>query len=1294
MGSAHAFFICRMTGLIPRFKRKLTNLSSANPWLFMRRLKTDYFLDLSTLEYHTQFPAWEVINGILSGKKSIPLCSVVNPGDGAETQISLKINALLRKQRLTIQERGTNELQLAFPFVLGRWPDGSWVKTPLLLMPATLEKKAKYWQLLVNQEEIQFHPAFLLAYAFHFQQNLEERFFEKSLQIEAEDGLQFLTILYNQLKESGLDIHFNQELLASRIQPFQIFDKNQPPLGFQPGMLKLQPEAVLGLFPQSDSIIIPDFQFLEQHGIELQEIFEKIVPAISPKVKEADILPVLPMDGSQEVGLKAILEGKSIVVKGPPGTGKSQLIVNVLANAMATGKSVLLVCQKKVALEVVQRRLHEVGLGDHVGFWADYRNDKSQIFRQLEKLISDLEAVRQDDQHLDTVVLERQFQLLCRQMDGIVEKLEAWKSALFNQELAGISIYELYQQCHPDELLLLNEAEFTQFKVSEWMDFLEFFRKNVETMFLIYGKQSPLHFKIPWDNSISHALILSEWEMYLIEYQRIKQDFSGRLQIEDIPRLDIFFSLQTAFQSFQQAKELWDGLRFSAFLEADPAMYRSGQLVQKLDQFFTEISAIQGQWEEWLPEANFSEAEILQTLSLLDNLPIKTNKPWLIQLISLIHPGFRALKKRAMSLNDKQIDFQWFRGQLLLASRFFSVKKLFPGILKDEISQSLAEQLFQMEDQWNSNGKAAVKKMVSALAEIEMVFPPFTQIHQVLETGKWMERKQTQWQLMTAQWQANFRVSLDFESEAGVIPSQIQFVRNYSSQFSILDRELLAVPKHWTSFLFSIVQELEALPCDSLMFLEKLKRQWARAWVEKLEKMHPVLAEVGNKTWVQDLEILRKGITEKEMLSQKIVRLKVRERMYKDLEYNRLGNRTSYRELFHQVSKKRQRLTLRQIVQRFDQEICRLVPAWLATPESVSATWEMKPSFDLVIFDEASQCFAERGIPAAYRGKQLVVVGDEMQLTPHHLFSARWEEEGEEDWLSSQESLLDLGRQFLPIYWLRYHYRSQFPELMFFSNRRFYDENLIVIPNRESFSHRKPAIHYIITDGVWQHQRNDGEAAWIAEFLFEKVKEGTTDDFGVITFNVIQQENIERQIERIFAKNEISVPESLFVKNIENVQGDERDHIIFSIGYGPNESGKVSAQFGSLALPGGENRLNVAISRARKSISIIASIMPEALPVSENSAVGPRLLKAYLQFGLQLHQQGEKNQFLPAHWSGSMFEGMENSGHVKFVDGNRLQWKENMKSYFGNNVLTLNKKGFKVGFFYQRDIWQNKDVEL
>ena len=257
-------------------------------------------------------------------------------------------------------------------------------------------------------------------------------------------------------------------------------------------------------------------------------------------------------------------------------------------------------------------------------------------------------------------------------------------------------------------------------------------------------------------------------------------------------------------------------------------------------------------------------------------------------------------------------------------------------------------------------------------------------------------------------------------------------------------------------------------------------------------------------------------------------------------------------------------------------------------------------SIDLVIFDEASQCFAEKGIPAIYRSRQTVIVGDTQQLRPHDLYRPRWEEEFEEQnegenlAVLEVDSLLDLGKQYLPEEQLQGHYRSKSLELIAFSNEHFYQNKLKMIPEYEEFMRGEPAIQYIKVDGMWHKNTNQEEALKVVQLVKGLLADGKTS-IGVITFNFKQQQLIQDLLDLL----EINLPESLFVKNIENVQGDERDNIIFSVAYAPNPQGQFRVQFGLLNQQGGENRLNVAVSRAREQIILVSSILPHQLKVEE-----------------------------------------------------------------------------------------------
>jgi hypothetical protein len=307
------------------------------------------------------------------------------------------------------------------------------------------------------------------------------------------------------------------------------------------------------------------------------------------------------------------------------------------------------------------------------------------------------------------------------------------------------------------------------------------------------------------------------------------------------------------------------------------------------------------------------------------------------------------------------------------------------------------------------------------------------------------------------------------------------------------------------------------------------------------------------------------------------------------------------------------------------EEVFRLVPCWLASPETVSAVFPLSQGlFDLVIFDEASQCYAEYGIPAMYRGKQVVVVGDSKQLTPYDLYRVRYEAENEDEKPEIEvESLLDLAKRLLPETSLQGHYRSRSLDLIDFSNQHFYRNKLQLLPDFQEMNRYQPAIRYVKVEGVWENNRNDVEAQKVHELIQQLQATQPHKSIGVVTFNHPQQQLIEqyfynRKEDNWLQKN--SPIGGWGAKNIENVQGDECDIIIFSVGYAPDARGRLRAQFGSLNAQGGENRLNVAVTRAREQVYVVTSIWPDQLHVEDSLHAGPKLLKAYLLYALEVSE--------------------------------------------------------------------------
>lgn len=310
-----------------------------------------------------------------------------------------------------------------------------------------------------------------------------------------------------------------------------------------------------------------------------------------------------------------------------------------------------------------------------------------------------------------------------------------------------------------------------------------------------------------------------------------------------------------------------------------------------------------------------------------------------------------------------------------------------------------------------------------------------------------------------------------------------------------------------------------------------------------------------------------------------------------------------------------------------------LKPCLMMSPLTVSNYLENDNYvFDMIVFDEASQIRPEEAINSIYRGNQVIIAGDSKQLPPTNFFNKKEEEidEDEEDEIileSMDESILEYANKKLPSITLLWHYRSKNENLIDFSNKNFYANDLITFPSvkrkDEDFG-----IEYIYVNGIYNKGKNTAneiEAERVLDLIDEHIeKYGNTRSLGVIAFGERQRNTIEKALIK-YRKEKIDdkryeafftaeVKEPFFVKNIESVQGDERDTIIFSIGYGKDQEGKFRYNFGPLQTSGGERRLNVAISRAKLNLKVVASFTPDEIDLSRIESVGVKLFKQYLTF--------------------------------------------------------------------------------
>ena len=386
-------------------------------------------------------------------------------------------------------------------------------------------------------------------------------------------------------------------------------------------------------------------------------------------------------------------------------------------------------------------------------------------------------------------------------------------------------------------------------------------------------------------------------------------------------------------------------------------------------------------------------------------------------------------------------------------------------------------------------------------------------------------------------------------------------------------------------------------------------------------------------------------LQEDELLLANQIAEKKNDTDYIDLYNNALNNK----DYLYVISKEKKHDPIRKVMELYGDFILSLFPCWLLSPENVSNLLPLEKNiFDVVIFDEASQVFIESTIPSIYRGKNIVVAGDSKQLRPSTAFMKRYlgaDPEEAEDNPALQaalevDSLLDLAVARYESANLTCHYRSRYSELIEFSNHAFYDGNLQIAPNISKNLKSRPIERHLVS-GKWIDRRNETEAKKVVEILREisKTRENN-ESIGIITFNAEQQACINDEIDREMSKDRdfrsFMIKEtrredggedtSIFIKNLENVQGDERDIIIFSIGYAENEDGRVYTSFGSLSAEGGENRLNVAITRAKSKVIVVTSIEPEALRVDSSKNLGPKLLKKYLMYARAVSQNNEEEK--------------------------------------------------------------------
>jgi very-short-patch-repair endonuclease len=482
------------------------------------------------------------------------------------------------------------------------------------------------------------------------------------------------------------------------------------------------------------------------------------------------------------------------------------------------------------------------------------------------------------------------------------------------------------------------------------------------------------------------------------------------------------------------------------------------------------------------------------------------------------------------------------------------------------------------------------------------------------------------------------------ESLSGSSAWSTQSPQSWGSLVALIERSLSSPQglDQWNHFLRVQIKSKEA----------GLHRLTALAETKKLEPgelgraFHFVFYNtLARSTFTQYTDLAQvTGLTQEELRKQFAASDKEAIRLYSE----RVASVTDKRELFygnqsgpvktwtelalivHETNKQKRHIPIRQLMSRAPNALLSLKPCFMMGPLSVAQYLEPgRMKFDLVVMDEASQLKPEDAIGALARGGQVVIVGDPKQLPPTNFFQRVSldpddADEDERTAVEEGESILDVASTlFQPVRRLRWHYRSRHHSLIAFSNEEFYDRDLIIFPTAY---HDDPSLgvkHQFVPDGIFEGSRNAREAAVVVAAVMEHMRHNPHESLGVVTLNFEQRELVEELLDRKLRDDPAAIAyqermkggqETLFVKNLENVQGDERDVIFISTTYGPDARGNQYQRFGPINGPSGHRRLNVLFTRAKKRVVVFSSLDPDRIQTTANSPWGVRALKQYLTF--------------------------------------------------------------------------------
>lgn len=1107
--------------------KQLIDLSRRNNLIYYRAL-TKGTLDFSECDE-------EELRSLFSGRR-VSIANLVEEDELVKA--AAKVAEIRKKALVNLEEKGLETLLVAVGMATWNPTDeGRAPEAPVLLLPVEIEMRGRDGRTVAIRRTGDVQLNSVLVHV-----------------LDVEHGVRAATetILGDNATEGDA---FDYQAAFARL-----YDAAKSVRGF-----RIQKKAVLGNFAFQKMAMVKDLQeqgdALASHDLiaaiagDLDARSSVVDQRCDVELRELDKRPpeeeflVLDADSSQQRVAHCVMSSQDGVIHGPPGTGKSQTIANLIVALAAQGKRTLFVAEKRAALEVVLQRLDRVGLG-HLAL--DLHGASIKRSEVMKRIGESLEILR-NTPPVNAAEVHRKFEDRRQRLNDHAERVHKLR------EPAGASVYEIQGRL----LRLPPEAEtivrfrghaldgMTKAAVEELSDLLAE-ASSLSTLFLGTDQS-------PWTGA---SLDEASHAQQALDAARSLPEAVARLETATGP-----FIAATGYPppiSFQHAHEQ----------------------VTVADETNT--------WLEKYEPAVFG----LNLAGVLSAMGPGVKGGFGAGWTRLFNSAFKAAKKSMLAVRRGEAEAQLIYEE---AGRLMSLQSA---------RRRLTQQTATVVE------TAQIKRALHEVAQRISVLDPYLP-REGLAESTWPDLKELAKRL----------------ADDPQTPFRIPRVRAIQASLH-------------SAGLQSLVDDIRASSRPPALWPRALEHAWLSSCLDRAREQDPELGgfsgEHHNRLAADFREL------DKQRLAIAIDRVK---RLHAETAVAvRSANREQDDIVTREARKKRKHLPLRRVFEDASDVLTALRPCWMASPLSVSQLLSARQAFDVVIFDEASQVLPEDAVPTLLRGQRAVVAGDDKQLPPTTFFFSGSDDEGEaEAPIASEgfESVLELMSAFIEPWPLEWHYRSRSESLIAFSNRHIYRDRLVTFPSPGE----RPAVSHVLVDQVLsadgEEESSSAEVERVTQLVIEHATEMLTrpekdrETLGVIAMGIKHARRIEASLDaarasrpdldEFFAEDQL---ERFFVKNLERVQGDERDAIILSVGYGKDRSGRLLYRFGPLNVRGGERRLNVAVTRARNRMTAVSSFSHSDMDPNRTSSEGARLLRLYLQYAAsQGRLMGDEGQTpVPVNW--------------------------------------------------------------